>query len=170
MWWWWWWCGDVVVGGGVGLRRRRGLPMPSVAGRLGVRLPASPPPGPQRPRGRRPKNAAFLRRKMPLLKPLSMSWSGAPPGTAGNLSLQHTATSTTMQRLQLRHHHSFLHSMTLAHLRALQQPPRAVHTDQDSEHLGLDDNQKDTALLLVVVVVLTRNLTHVFVHLSQWRT
>ena len=80
---------------------------------------------------------------------LSMSWSEAPPGTAGNLSLQHTATSTTMQRLQLRHHHSFLHSMTLrtcrAQQRARQQPPRTVllvHTDQDTEHLGPDDNRR----------------------------
>ena len=31
--------------------------------RLGVKLPASPPPGPQRPDGRRPKNAAKLQQK-----------------------------------------------------------------------------------------------------------
>ena len=40
-----------------------------VAERLGVKLPASPPPGPQRPRGRRAKNAAFLRRKYPSSEP-----------------------------------------------------------------------------------------------------
>ena len=46
----------------------------------------------------------------------SMNESEAPPGTAGNLSLQDTATSTTVQELRLRHLHGFLHSLTLANL------------------------------------------------------
>ena len=39
----------------------------TMAEHLGVRLPVSPPPGPQRPDGRRPKNAAFLQQKQPSL-------------------------------------------------------------------------------------------------------
>ena len=37
----------------------------TVAERLGVRLTVSPPPGPQRPDGRVPKNAAFLQQESP---------------------------------------------------------------------------------------------------------
>ena len=37
----------------------------TVAEHLGVRLSVSPPPGPQRPDGRRPKNAAFPQQKKP---------------------------------------------------------------------------------------------------------
>ena len=74
------WCG--VVQGGVGegvvvvvvrtrchndvfLHTSARMHLITVAEHMGVRLPVSTPPGPQRPDERRPKNAAFLQQKSP---------------------------------------------------------------------------------------------------------
>ena len=53
------------------------------------RLPASPPPWPSRPAGRRAKNASKKRQKRPFqsVSILSMNGSEPRPGTVGNLSL-----------------------------------------------------------------------------------
>ena len=54
----------VVNGRSLSINRHK-MHLIQVAERLGVRLPASPPPGPQRPDGRRPKNAANKCIKIP---------------------------------------------------------------------------------------------------------
>ena len=63
---------------------------PNWGGRTpGSKLPASPPPWPSRPAGRRAKNASKNEATSPFqsVSNLSMNGSEPRPGTAGNLSL-----------------------------------------------------------------------------------
>ena len=84
--------------------------------------------GHSRPAGRSAKNAAECGKTANPhnLNILSMNRSEAPPGTAGNLSLHFTATSTTMQELHLRHLHGIL--------QCLGHPGLSLHNDRHVKH------------------------------------
>ena len=84
--------------------------------------------GHSRPAGRSAKNVAKYGKiaNPHNLNILSMNRSEAPPGTAGNLSLHFTATSTNMQELQLRHLHGIL--------QCLGHPGLSLHNDRHVKH------------------------------------